>query len=248
MRTADKQIADILLRYGEPFGGNVWRVQGTAVIYHKTLERIAAQAGIAFDPPDAGARRARRGRDPGHRPADRRQAGTERVEWSIGEALVNVNYRVSGKQAGYVYAMAEKRAKDRVILKLLELHGLVYSEEEADEFRQGHPAAIQAVEDEFDNPDPFDEVTEAEADLKRRIDEMTSIDAVTDLMLDTETQRTLGQMPPRHPRRGARLRQGTPRRPRAGPRRSRGAAPRDDGMREADPMNRMVRARRSRLA
>ena len=51
MRTADKQIADILVRYGEPFGGNVWRVQGTAVIYHKTLERIAAQAGIVFEPP-----------------------------------------------------------------------------------------------------------------------------------------------------------------------------------------------------
>ena len=56
-------------------------------------------------------------------------------EWSIGEALVNVNYRVSGKQAAYVYAKAEKRAKDRVILKLIGLHGLLYSEEEADEFR-----------------------------------------------------------------------------------------------------------------
>jgi hypothetical protein len=63
----------------------------------------------------------------------------DRVEWSIGEALVNVNYRVSGKQAAYVYAMAEKRAKDRVILKLIELHGLVYSEEEADEFKEGRP-------------------------------------------------------------------------------------------------------------
>ena len=31
----------------------------------------------------------------------------ERLEWSIGEALVNVNYRVSGRQAAYVYAMAE---------------------------------------------------------------------------------------------------------------------------------------------
>ncbi|TXM94703.1 trna delta -isopentenylpyrophosphate transferase [Methylobacterium sp. WL30] len=195
MRTADKQIADILVRYGEPFGGNVWRVQGTAVIYHRTLERIAAQAGIRFDPPTL--LRAERdeavilvtGRLPGVKP------GSERVEWSIGEALVNVNYRVSGKQAGYVYAMAEKRAKDRVILKLLELHGLVYSEEEADEFRHGHPAAVRDVNEDLDNPDPFDEVTEAEADLKRRIDEMTSIDAVTDLMLDTETQRTLGQMP-----------------------------------------------------
>ena len=196
MRTADKQIADILVRYGEPFGGNVWRVQGTAVIYHKTLERIAAQAGITFDPPTLV--RAERdeavilvtGRLPGAK------GGAERVEWSIGEALVNVNYRVSGRQAGYVYAMAEKRGKDRVILKLLELHGLVYSEEEADEFRQGHPAAVQAVDDAFDDPDPFDEVTEAEADLKRRIDERTSIDAVTDLMLEPETQRILGQMPP----------------------------------------------------
>ena len=195
MRTADKQIADILVRYGEPFGGNVWRVQGTAVIYHRTLERIAAQAGIRFDPPTL--LRAERdeavilvtGRLPGVK------SGTERVEWSIGEALVNVNYRVSGKQAGYVYAMAEKRAKDRVVLKLLELHGLVYSEEEADEFRHGHPAAVRDVNEDLDNPEPFDEVTEAEADLKRRIDEMTSIDAVTDLMLDTETQRTLGQMP-----------------------------------------------------
>ena len=196
MRTADKQIADILVRYGEPFGGNVWRVQGTAVIYHRTLERIAAQAGIRFDPPTLV--RAERdeavilvtGRMAGAK------AGAERVEWSIGEALVNVNYRVSGRQAGYVYAMAEKRAKDRVILKLLELHGLVYSEEEADEFRAGSPAAIQAVDDAVAESDPFDAVTEAEADLKRQIDDRDSIDAVTDLMLDAETQQVLARMPP----------------------------------------------------
>ncbi|MBE7247779.1 MAG: trna delta -isopentenylpyrophosphate transferase [Actinomycetospora chiangmaiensis] len=196
MRTADKQIADVLLHYGEPFGGNVWRVQGTAVIYHRTLERIAAHAGIVFDAPVI--LRSERdeavilvtGRLKGAKP------GAERVEWSIGEALVNVNYRVSGKQAAYVYAMAEKRAKDRVILKLVELHGLVYSEEEADEFRQGQPAVVHAVEDEFEVAEAFDEITEAEADLKRRIDEMASIDAVTDLMLDAETQAILGRMPP----------------------------------------------------
>ena len=196
MRTADKQIADILVRYGEPFAGNVWRVQGTAVIYHKTLERIAAQARMVFEAPTI--LRAERdeavilvsGRLPGVSP------DADRVEWSIGEALVNVNYRVSGKQAAYVYAMAEKRAKDRVILKLIELHGLVYSEEEADEFRGGQPAAIHAVDEDMDGPDPFDAVTEAEADLKRRIDEADAINAVTDLMLDGETQRTLNAMPP----------------------------------------------------
>ncbi|SFF90114.1 hypothetical protein SAMN04487844_1771, partial [Methylobacterium sp. yr596] len=38
---SDKVIAEILATYGEPLAGNVWRVQGTAVIYHKALERIA---------------------------------------------------------------------------------------------------------------------------------------------------------------------------------------------------------------
>ena len=131
--SATAKIKTVLERYGETFtegqGGNVWRVQGTPVIAHKTLERIAAQAGIAFDLPTI----LRSERDE----AVILVAGNldKRREWSIGEALVNVNYRVSGKQAAYVYAMAEKRAKDRVILKLVELHGLAYSEEEADAFR-----------------------------------------------------------------------------------------------------------------
>ncbi|MCJ2052234.1 trna delta -isopentenylpyrophosphate transferase [Methylobacterium sp. J-070] len=199
MRTADKQIADILVRYGEPFGGNVWRVQGTAVIYHKTLERIAAQAGIVFEPPTV--IRAERdeavllvtGRLPGAKAGAKPAA--DRVEWSMGEALVNVNYRVSGKQAAYVYAMAEKRGKDRVILKLIELHGLVYSEEEADEFR-AHLPAVRAVDEDFEEAPAFDEVTEAEGDLKRRIDAAETINAVTDLMLDGATQAILAAMPP----------------------------------------------------
>ena len=50
--------------------------------------------------------------------------------WSIGE--------VSPKNTSnkYIYAMAEKRAIDRVILKLLGVHGDFYSEEEADEFKK----------------------------------------------------------------------------------------------------------------
>ena len=50
--------------------------------------------------------------------------------WSIGEA--------SSKNCTneYRWAMAEKRAKDRVILKLLGVAGDMYSEEEADEFKK----------------------------------------------------------------------------------------------------------------
>lgn len=134
MSSTDSKIAEVLATFGEPVAGNVWRVQGQPVIYHKTLERIAAQAKIRFESP--------------HIIRGERDEAVilvmgymgERSEWSIGEALIGVNYRVSGKQAAYVWAMAEKRAKDRVILKLIELHGLLYSEEEADEFKDERPS------------------------------------------------------------------------------------------------------------
>ena len=136
--SADTTIRDILAKYGEKHDkGTVWAVQGTPVILHKALERIAAKAGITFDVPQI----LRAERDEavmlvvGHLPAPE----GARTEWSVGEALVGANYRVSGKQAAYVWAMAEKRAKDRVILKLIGLHGLAYSEEEADQFKDERP-------------------------------------------------------------------------------------------------------------
>ena len=190
MNTTDKKIAEVLAKFGEPMAGNVWRVQGTPVIYHKALERIAAQAQIQFEPPSI----VRAERDEAVILVTGRMG--ERVEWSIGEALIGVNYRVSGKQAAYVYAMAEKRAKDRVILKLVELHGIVYSEEEADEFKQGRPEAGEPV---ADSERTAVEVVAAEgsveAELKQRISKARSINAVTDLMLHPDTQRALTDLP-----------------------------------------------------
>ncbi len=197
MSTADKQIADILAKYGEPMAGNIWRVQGQAVIYHKALERIAAQAKITYDAPTI----VRAERDEAVILVTGRMG--ERVEWSIGEALIGVNYRVSGKQSAYVYAMAEKRAKDRVILKLIELHGYVYSEEEADEFKQGRPGfADPHVELEKTEPQKGKvEATAAasdgkvEDDLKAKIKKAKTINAVTDLMLHADTQKILNDLP-----------------------------------------------------
>jgi hypothetical protein len=195
MSTADQQITEILGKYGEPFAGNVWRVQGTAVIYHKALERIAAQAKIRFEPPTI----LRAERDEAVILVTGQMG--ERLEWSIGEALVNVNYRVSGRQAAYVYAMAEKRAKDRVILKLIELHGLVYSEEEADEFKTGRPGTPEVVSGEAPNGESkgktgAEPAASPEQELKRRIDKAKSINAVTDLMLDPQTQKSLAELAP----------------------------------------------------
>jgi hypothetical protein len=205
MSTADQQIADILAKYGEPIAGNIWRVQGQAVIYHKALERIAAQAGIAFHPPTI-------------LRAERDEAvilvtGSmgERTEWSIGEALVHVNYKISGRQAAYVYAMAEKRAKDRVILKLVGLHGLLYSEEEADEFKSSAASVASSETASLGQgmqPHEVGTPTKSKAgrgkakgarggadEIKREIDKAASINAVTDLMLLPETQKSLNELP-----------------------------------------------------
>lgn len=69
----------------------------------------------------------------------------DRTEWSIGEASPH-NYHVFGKMDAYPYSMAEKRGKDRVILKLVGLHGFVYSEEESEDFKQG-PDSKQKTDD-----------------------------------------------------------------------------------------------------
>ena len=123
MTNTDTQIATILDRYGEPVTGNVWQAEGETFIHHRTLERIAGKAKITFAPPTI----LRTERDEAVLLVIGRLG--ERMEWSIGEALVGVNYHVPRSEAAYVYAMAEKRGKDRVILKLIELPDVVSSEE-----------------------------------------------------------------------------------------------------------------------
>ena len=131
----------------------IWEVQGTPVVKHKDVERLGAAMGIKWEKPQI-------------LRAESYEAviivfGTvgDKMEWSIGEAKIMEmigtgkknqwgksirepkegcfgNYIVTGSQAAYPYAMAEKRAKDRVILKLADLHGDAYSSEEADDFKK----------------------------------------------------------------------------------------------------------------
>jgi len=107
----------------------VWDCHGTPVVLHKALEKIAAHHNIAFDQPQIIAC------DVAAKEAVICVTGhmAEATEWSIGEAAPYNN------KNSYPFAMAEKRAKDRVILKLVGLHGDVYSEEEADDFKAAKP-------------------------------------------------------------------------------------------------------------
>lgn len=131
----EQEIRDLFRSKNVPLErDDVWSVQAARVVRHKALERLAAALNITYDPPQI----LRNERDEAVILVTGRLG--ERSEWSIGEALTTDgsrpgNYKVVGKQAPYVYAMAEKRAKDRVILKLAGLHG-AYSEDEADDFQR----------------------------------------------------------------------------------------------------------------
>jgi hypothetical protein len=124
-RALDPAISKILSEYGETPKDACWDCHGTWVVYHKAIERMAARAGIAFMSPQVIEASSEK------KIATIVVHGTmgDRDEWSFGEASPANN------KNAYPFAMAEKRAKDRVVLKLLGLHGL-YSEDESDDFKR----------------------------------------------------------------------------------------------------------------
>ncbi len=130
------EIIKRLQGVGETSATALWDCHGNWIIKHKALEKIAANAGITYS--DCTVYAPQQGQEYfavsliGHM--------GERSEWSIGEASPK------NSKNNYYYAMAEKRAKDRVILKLLGLHAYIYSEEEADEFKESAPPAVAGGE------------------------------------------------------------------------------------------------------
>lgn len=154
-RKLDPIIAEVLKKYDADPATACWNCHGVWVVYHRTLEQVAATAGITFDTPQViegnGETKCVALCVTGHL--------GERSEWSIGEASPH-NYIVKGKMQAYPYAMAEKRGKDRVILKLIGLHGLAYSEEEADDFKGPTNNAPAQVEPPKNPPGRSKAVTE----------------------------------------------------------------------------------------
>lgn len=126
MGKPSKAVLEFMERY-KIDSDEIWEVHGSQwVVKHKALERIAVDAGISFDRP---AMIETNSADGIVAICVFAKMG-EKTEWSIGEASPK-NCKNS-----YFYAMAEKRGKDRCILKLLTTHGALYSESEADEFTQ----------------------------------------------------------------------------------------------------------------
>ncbi len=137
-----KIVGEKLKEIGETAESALWDCHGTLCVYHKALERIAAAQGVSFDDPQLISVDLEAGSTGSAAVWVRGHLG-EKSEWSYGEASQK------NSKNKFPLAMAEKRAKDRVILKLIGLHGYVYSDDE--------------LEDTNDNPVPKqkDPATEA---------------------------------------------------------------------------------------
>jgi hypothetical protein len=133
-RKIDPAVEKIVVELGLNPKDALWDCHGTWCMYHRTLEHVAAKQGIKFAPP------AIIENDGANKCVAICVTGTlgERSEWSIGEAAPWNN------KNAYPWAMAEKRAKDRVTLKLIGLHGLVYSDAEVDRNAPPEPEALPA--------------------------------------------------------------------------------------------------------
>ena len=135
-----KQITDVLKKYNIDPKDALWDCHGTWVMYHRYIEQVAQLAGIYTELKQV---------------IDSSPSNVvilvegvigdtegSRTDWTFGEANPKNN------KNAYPYAMAEKRAKDRVILKLIGLAGHVYSTEDiADKNNNKNPFEVQ-------NPEP----------------------------------------------------------------------------------------------
>jgi hypothetical protein len=201
-----KEIRELFQRHGlEVSRSDIWEVQGNPVIHHKAVERLGVMIGIEWHQPQI----LRAEKDEAVMIVTGKVG--ERLEWSVGEAAIGQNYRVSGKQAAYVFCMAEKRGRDRVILKLAGLHG-AYSEEEADDFRQGErpnpnprevpgvvcmtedgprPATIDDLKREFQPNQPPTQSSSKDIYISQAIGRMGEMESAPQLLEWAKTERKM---------------------------------------------------------
>lgn len=186
----DPRIAALQKEY-DLRDGDLWELpqkRGSYCIKHAALEIVAAKAGVVFDPPQVLEANGANG------VAAICVRGTmgNRSQWSIGEASPKNN------KNAYPFAMAEKRAIDRVILKLVGLHGLLYSEEESDDFEEPTTrtarvgrGAVQVL--------GADETTESERKtvdlLKAAIDMAKTADDLAEWKRKPDNVRLFGTLP-----------------------------------------------------
>lgn len=166
MASLPKEIAEFMKTY-QVSSDEIWQAPGGKawVVKHKALERIAAEKSITFERPAVIACEL----------AEKSMVVCvfgkmgDREEWTFGEASPANN------KNAYFAAMTEKRAKDRVILKLLAAHGDLYSEDEADDFKQRQnphvtrPSDVLPSADYDEHGEVIDNIPHGEPTQKLRV-------------------------------------------------------------------------------
>jgi len=125
------EIKDVLKKYKLKPEDALWDCHGTWVMLHKYIEQVAQTAKITTE--------LKQVIDSNPSNVVVLVEGTlgDVKEWTFGEASPKNN------KNAYPYSMAEKRAKDRVILKLIGLAGHIYSREDvADENNEENPFRV----------------------------------------------------------------------------------------------------------
>ena len=122
-------VLTLLKKYDLHNSDNYWQLKHGSkpwIVKHKALEKLAIKEGIVFEMPTMIET------DANNKTVSMIVSGKlgKRTEWSVGEASPD------NCMNAYPYAMAEKRGKDRVTLKLLGVYGDVMSEDESDDFQQ----------------------------------------------------------------------------------------------------------------
>lgn len=126
-----KKVLELIEKIGLTQQQAMWNCHGTWVMFHNVCEKLAAHMKVKFEKPELVFCDVSKNQVvvlvTGH--------CNDITEWSYGEATPQNN------KNNYPFAMAEKRAKDRVILKLLGFHGDIYTDSEVDEQVQQQLAA-----------------------------------------------------------------------------------------------------------
>ena len=179
-RQIPQHLKDLIDKVGMSEQEATWDCHGTPVIYHDALERIASHIGIERHEP--------------HIIKDNVEEGFvamcvtgtdgDKTEWSIGEASPY------NSKNSYPFAMSEKRAKDRVILKLIGASGFVYSEEEAESFKNPNRHVEQKQQVKQEEPPPFEPDPNSVSILKQDLtdDQMRDLSRDEYLMVQIPTQ------------------------------------------------------------
>lgn len=116
----------------------LWEKHGATCMKHRYIEIAGQNKGVSIDSLDEVEKNSAEG------------VVAIKCTASLGKAKVITYGEATPKnnKNGYPYAMAEKRAVDRAILKLIGIHGFVYSDDEVDDkFENVHVKKIEVKQE-----------------------------------------------------------------------------------------------------